>query len=167
VPGNLSLAALAHERHGRLPWATLFGPAIRLARDGFAITPRLRSSLELFHDIAALDPAARALFFDAAGTPLPVGTVVRNPAWQRSSNALPTMGPRRSIPAPMPSRSRAMSRPARSTSAPMTTADIASYHARALPPVCALSRVEDLLDGPPSAGASSCCRFWACSNAST
>src|SRR3954469_552992 len=42
VPGNISLMALVHERHGKLPWAKLFGPAIRLARDGFAITPRMQ-----------------------------------------------------------------------------------------------------------------------------
>ena len=36
---------LAHQRHGKLPWAQLFAPAIRLARDGFAITPRLHRLL--------------------------------------------------------------------------------------------------------------------------
>ena len=37
VPGNLALAAKAHEEHGKLPWAKLFEPAIGLARDGFEI----------------------------------------------------------------------------------------------------------------------------------
>ena len=45
VPGNLRLMALAHQRYGKLPWAALFEPAIRLARDGFEITPRLYNSL--------------------------------------------------------------------------------------------------------------------------
>ena len=43
VPGNVRMMALAHRDHGKLPWAALFEPAIRLARDGFAITPRLQS----------------------------------------------------------------------------------------------------------------------------
>ncbi len=153
VPGNLSLAALAHERHGRLPWATLFGPAIRLARDGFAIPPRLRSSLELFHDVAALDPAARALFFDAAGTPLPVGTVVRNPALATALERIAHDGPKAFYSG---ANAVAIARHV-STSpvnpAPMTTADIASYHARALPPVCAPYREWKICSmGPPSAG---------------
>ena len=32
VPGNIALAAKAHAAHGKLDWAELFGPAIRLAR---------------------------------------------------------------------------------------------------------------------------------------
>ncbi|MGL4304372.1 MAG: gamma-glutamyltransferase, partial [Sphingomonas sp.] len=58
VPGNLRMMALAHQRYGKLPWATLFGPAIRLARDGFAITPRLHNGLNNFG--RHLDPWARA-----------------------------------------------------------------------------------------------------------
>src|SRR3990170_8070772 len=46
VPGNVRMMALAHAAHGRLRWARLFDPAIRLARDGFAITPRFHRSLE-------------------------------------------------------------------------------------------------------------------------
>lgn len=34
VPGNLRLAALVHNKHGKLSWRTLFQPAIRLAREG-------------------------------------------------------------------------------------------------------------------------------------
>ena len=45
VPGNLRMMALAHRRYGRLPWARLFAPAIALARDGFAVTPRLHNGL--------------------------------------------------------------------------------------------------------------------------
>src|SRR5690242_2499983 len=44
VPGNLRMMALAHRQYGSLPWATLFQPAIMLARNGFRITPRLYHS---------------------------------------------------------------------------------------------------------------------------
>ena len=41
APGVLRMLALAHRRHGLLPWTRLFAPAIRLAEEGFVISPRL------------------------------------------------------------------------------------------------------------------------------
>ena len=45
TPGVLAALALAHEKYGKLPWADLFQPAIKLSRDGFAISPRLAKLL--------------------------------------------------------------------------------------------------------------------------
>jgi len=45
APGVVSLLALTHKQHGKLPWKDLFQPAITLAKDGFAISPRLNQSL--------------------------------------------------------------------------------------------------------------------------
>ena len=45
TPGVLRMLALAHRQHGKLPWAQLFEPAIRLADDGFALSPRLHALL--------------------------------------------------------------------------------------------------------------------------
>ena len=81
MPGNLRMMALAHQRYGKLPWAALFQPAIRLARDGFRITPRLYNSLLTYPATGALSAEARALFYQADGQPKPVGTLVRNPAF--------------------------------------------------------------------------------------
>ena len=41
VPGLLRMLEMAHKKHGKLPWKALFQPAIRLAEDGFSISPRL------------------------------------------------------------------------------------------------------------------------------
>ncbi|MGH6929902.1 MAG: gamma-glutamyltransferase, partial [Dongiaceae bacterium] len=45
VPGALRLLELTHREHGRLPWPRLFEPAIRLAEEGFAVSPRLHALL--------------------------------------------------------------------------------------------------------------------------
>ena len=46
VPGVLRGLELAHKAHGRLPWASLFQPAIELAEKGFPISPRLNGLLK-------------------------------------------------------------------------------------------------------------------------
>lgn len=78
VPGVLRMLELAHQQHGKLPWAVLFAPAIKLARDGFAVSPRLATLLE--SDVyLKTDPVAAEYFYDTEGKPRPVGYVLKNP----------------------------------------------------------------------------------------
>jgi len=79
APGVIRLLAHAHTLHGTLPWARLFAPAIRLADEGFAISPRL-ARLLANEKFLASDPDARAHFYTPDGQPKPVGTILRNPA---------------------------------------------------------------------------------------
>ena len=78
VPGVLRMLDLAHRQHGKLPWATLFEPAIRLAEQGFAVSPRLYAALRGDPHLKK-DPVAAAFFYQADGTPRPVGFTLRNP----------------------------------------------------------------------------------------
>ncbi|HTQ73343.1 MAG TPA: gamma-glutamyltransferase [Burkholderiales bacterium] len=78
VPGLLAMLELAHRRHGRLPWKDLFAPAIRLAEDGFPVSPRLHALVSADRWLA-LDENARRYFYGADGKAKPVGTVLRNP----------------------------------------------------------------------------------------
>ena len=78
VPGTVRLLEIAHKRHGKLPWRVLFAPAIALAENGFAVSPRLNT---LIAEEKNLQPAARAYFQDADGKPRAVGSILRNPAY--------------------------------------------------------------------------------------
>lgn len=78
VPGVLRVLELAHARHGRLPWPRLFQPAIRLAEAGFAVSPRLHRMIA-GDPLLRYDAAARAYFYRADGSALPVGHRLRNP----------------------------------------------------------------------------------------
>jgi gamma-glutamyltranspeptidase/glutathione hydrolase len=59
VPGVPRLLETLHREHGRLPWARLFEPAIRLADQGFIKTRRLARMLERFPGVQALFPLNR------------------------------------------------------------------------------------------------------------
>ncbi len=79
TPGTVKLLAHAHAAHGKLPWAQLFAPAITLAEEGFAVTPRLHMAIRTDRFLKD-DTQARAVFFDAQGAPLAVGATLKNAA---------------------------------------------------------------------------------------
>ncbi len=91
TPGTVALLQAMHKRHGKLPWKTLFAPAIELAENGFAVSPRLREVVRVDRFLKD-DPAARAYFYDAAGEPWPVGHVLKNPAYAATLRAIAKSG---------------------------------------------------------------------------
>ena len=153
VPGNLRMMALAHRRYGKLPLAALFQPAIKLARDGFKITPRLYNSLLKYPATGALSAEARAIFYQADGQPKPVGTLVRNPAFASFLDNLARLGADSFYVGPNARAIAATVSRAPHNPAPMTTGDIASYDAKPRPPVCGTYRVYRICGmGPSSSG---------------
>ena len=78
VPGTVAMLAQAHRQHGKLPWARLFEPAIKLAETGFEVSPRLHGLLKA-ETALQKDPVAAAYFFQPDGQPHPVGHLLKNP----------------------------------------------------------------------------------------
>ena len=72
VPGTVAGLAELHQKYGKLPWAQVVAPAIRLAQDGFVISQRLADRSQGRLPIMANNPAARAIF-TRDGEPLAVG----------------------------------------------------------------------------------------------
>lgn len=152
VPGNLRLAAEAHRAHGKLSWRILFRPAIRLARDGFAVTPRLNAALGQW-PAAKVDPASRALFFGEDGQPLPVGTIIRNPALATTLENLASRGADSFYVGPNARAIAAKVGTSPVNPAPMSSGDLASYDAKERPPLCGMYRGYRICGmGPPSSG---------------
>lgn len=79
TPGVLRALEMAHKKTGRLQWAKLFEPAIRLSEQGFAISPRLHSLIAADRFIPQ-SPDMAAYFLNADGTPKATGTLLKNPA---------------------------------------------------------------------------------------
>lgn len=77
VPGLPALLELAYRKHGRLPWPRLFAPAMRLAVEGFPLSPRLHKLLEEDRFLRE-DARARALYYQEDGRPKPAGARIVN-----------------------------------------------------------------------------------------
>lgn len=153
IPGNVALAAKAHAEHGRLPWARLFASAIRLAERGFTVTPRLNAALARSQSRAAF-AAGKALFYTAAGEPLPAGTTVRLPALARTLRAIARRGPQAFYAGPNAAGIVEAVTTAPRNPAPMTAGDLGAYRAKDRPPVCGAYRGYRICGmGPPSSGA--------------
>jgi gamma-glutamyltranspeptidase/glutathione hydrolase len=78
TPGTLSVLEMVHQQHGKLPWATLFEPAIALAENGFKVSPRLHQLLTA-DPYLRNDPTARAYFYNSSGAAHEAGYLLKNP----------------------------------------------------------------------------------------
>ncbi len=152
VPGNLRLAWDAHEKWGKLPWADLFQPAIRLAEDGFEVRQRLNTAITAVASVWADFPEIQKYFW-VDGKPAPVGTVLKNPPLAALLRRVAAGGPDAfylgdNAKAIAEAVTRAPRNPV-----PMTEADLAAYQARPRKPVCGKYRVYTVCGmGPASAG---------------
>jgi len=151
VPGALRMLELAHKQHGKLAWAELLQPAIRAAEEGFALSPRQHAFLERDAFLRD-DPQARALFYDAAGRPKPVGARIVNSQYAATLRALSREGVDAFYRGPIAAD---IVRAVRSHAKPgdMTEADLAGYEAIERDPLCGPYRAWVICSmAPPSAG---------------
>jgi gamma-glutamyltranspeptidase/glutathione hydrolase len=77
VPGVPAGLHALWEAHGRLPWARLVEPALRLARDGVAMPPAHVSCLEMLEPVMTLREGAR--IYAPGGRLLRAGELLRQP----------------------------------------------------------------------------------------
>ena len=141
VPGVLRMLELAHREHGRLPWAELFAPAIRLAEEGFDVSPRLARVLEEERHLRG-DPAAREVFYN--------GKILRDPEYARTLRAIAAKGADAFYRGPIAAD---IVRAVRSHGGDMTEDDLAGYRALEREPVCGPYRAWRVCSmGPPSSG---------------
>ncbi len=83
TPGLVHMLFDAHKKYGRISWPLLFDDAIKLASNGFKVSERLHSLIAKDKYLKD-DPVARAYFYQEDGTALPVGHLLKNPAFADS-----------------------------------------------------------------------------------
>ena len=148
APGVLRMLELAHQEHGKLAWATLFGPAIALSQDGFPVSQRLNGLLK-WDQALKRDPVAAAYFYDKNGQPWPVGHVLKNPELARTLREIAAGGAdafykgriARDIAAKVASHP--------TNPGKLTARDIAAYQAKVRAPVCSDYKAWTVCGMPP------------------
>jgi len=153
TPGVIRALWLAHQKQGKLAWAELFKPAIRLASQGFTVSPRLNALLAQSNHpgLRQFPPAAQ--YFLPAGKALEVGFVRKNPDYAALLTKIANRGPDafyqgENAQAIVDAVNRASLHPGN-----MTLADISNYQAIEREPVCVAYRVYEVCGmAPPSSG---------------
>jgi gamma-glutamyltranspeptidase / glutathione hydrolase len=153
IPGNIALMAMTHRKWGRLKWAQLFGPAIRLAEEGYQVTPRFANAIAAMGNLWADFPTTRALYWQD-GRPKAEGDTIRNPALGALFRQIAKRGPTAFYTGT--NAQAIIDATGKSTRNPtiITAADLAGYKAKERPAVCTTYRIYKLCGmGPPSSGA--------------
>ena len=153
VPGNMRLMEMAHRKWGKLEWKALFQPAIKLAEEGFLVTPALNNWLVQFEPMWKDFPDARAIYY-VDGKPAPVGTRLKNPAYAATLRDIAARGPEAFYSgANAKAIADAVAKAPRNATQ-LTAKDLAAYTAKERPAVCTSYRVYKVCGmGPPSSGA--------------
>ncbi len=153
VPGNVRLMALAEKKWGRLKWAALFQPAIRLAEDGYRVTRPLAAGSSRVLPLWPRFPATAAQYTDG-GKPLTEGATVKNPALAKTLRLLAAKGPDAFYTGENAAALLAAATETAVAPSDITAADLTTYQAKERPAVCGMYRAYKICGmGPPSSGA--------------
>jgi gamma-glutamyltranspeptidase/glutathione hydrolase len=151
TPGVLRALELAHRKHGRLPWAQLFEPAIELADQGFVISPRL-------HRLIAADSSIKrsaemtAYFLNADGSPKASGTLLRNPPLAAALQRIAKEGPDALYTGPI-AQEIVTKVQGHANPGSLSLSDLADYRAKERAPLCTdYKRWQVCGMPPPSSG---------------
>jgi gamma-glutamyltranspeptidase/glutathione hydrolase len=153
APGTPALMAQAHLRWGRSDWSGLLDPAIRLAEEGFAVSPRLATLVAGDAERLAVHPDTAAYFLPG-GVPLAEGDTLRNPAYADTLHLFAQLGTDGFYTGPVAESIVAAVQGAAGNPGVLDMVDLAIYRVKERAPVCAPYRFWQVCGmGPPSSGA--------------
>lgn len=153
TPGTPALLEQAHRRWGRAPWPSLFQAGIKLADDGFAVSPRLAGLIRRDAERLARFPDT-AEYFLPGGSPLMAGDRLINKPYAKTLRALARDGADAFYTGPIAADVVRTVANAAGNPGVLSATDLAIYQVRERAPVCAPYRAHQVCGmGPPSSGA--------------
>ncbi len=152
VPGVVAMLEMAHKKYGRLPWAKLFEPAIKLAEGGFPVGKKLANTIARTPQLARM-PDIRRSFYHPDGTAAAGRRDPQEPRLGRQPQGHRQGRRRRLLQGAIADAIVAAVHNAPQNQGGMTARDLANYKAVERAPVCGAYRVWHLCSmGPPSSG---------------
>ena len=145
VPGTVAGLHLAWTEQGTLPWPTLVDPAVRLAREGFAVSDALARSLAGVLPRMAPYPASVSQF-SKNGEPYRAGEVLRQGDLARTLARIAEQGPDGFY---RGETAALVEREMQANGGIMTRADLAAYRAVRRTPLAGAYRGHEVLSMPP------------------
>jgi len=153
TPGTPALMEEAHRRWGRSPWPGLFADGIRLADEGFLVSPRLASLVANDAERLSRFPVTAAYFLPD-GEPLQQGQRLMNPDYADTLRALAADGAAGFYGGDVAAGIVNTVRSAPGNPGVLSGVDLALYQVIERDPVCATYRSYQVCGmGPPSSGA--------------
>ncbi len=152
VPGVVAMLELAHEKYGKLPWAKLFAPAIRLSEQGTPVGEKLARTIRAYPQMKKM-PDIRRYLYKRNGQPLSQGDVLKNPELADTLRIVAKGGAKAFYTGRIAQAIVAKVRNAPVNRGGMRLSDLAHYTAKERAPVCGHYRIYRLCSmGPPSSG---------------
>lgn len=152
VPGTPALMQTAHARWGRSDWAGLFSDAIRLAEEGFIVSPRLAMLVAADAERLGRDPVARSYFLPD-GHPVAEGQLLRNPEYAATLRTIAGQGARQVYVGRIAKAIVEKVQGAEGNPGRLSELDMSLYDVIERAPVCVPYRGHEVCGmGPPSSG---------------
>ncbi|MYN04992.1 gamma-glutamyltransferase [Pseudoduganella sp. DS3] len=148
APGVLRMLELAHKQYGKLAWPKLFAPAIKLAEEGFAVSPRLNALLSNERHLQR-DPVAAAYFFNQDKQAWPVGHILKNPELAKTLREIAAGGADAFYKGRIARDIAAKVQGHPTNPGGLSAADIAGYQAKERAALCADYRAYSVCGMPP------------------
>lgn len=154
TPGTIKLMWDTHQKLGKLDWKTLFEPAIKLAKDGFTVSPRLATLVKNDQEYLQRSPAAKTYFFNQDGSPITAGQDLKNPDYAKTLQAISDNGAVAFYQGDIAKRIVNTVRNETANPGVLNLIDFTAYQVKEREPVCAPYRQYSICGmGPPSSGA--------------
>ncbi|MDC9715355.1 MAG: gamma-glutamyltransferase family protein [Gammaproteobacteria bacterium] len=153
VPGIVAMMEKMHQKHGKLPWSTLFTDAIKLAKEGFEVSPKLAYSIanKTNPALGRYDEAQQ--YFFPNDKPLKKSTIKTNPELATTLKRIAMLGTKGFYQGEVALDIVKAVQSVTDNPGLLSTADMINYQAIERSPVCAEFKQHKVCGmGPPTSG---------------